>query len=116
VITILIEPKSFPTTVLGTAVQVPLLTVETGAAYVIRNVLLVNTDASARTVTIFRRKYNDAAMHEVSPVNMSVPAYGSYEYVVELTMSEADILYAVADAGAVVKATPNGFRYVREAS
>lgn len=71
---------------------------------IIKNVILVNTDASARTVNLYVKR---TTSRQVTPVALSLAAGAMYTSE-ELTLSSGDLLEGDASAASVVDYSVHG--------
>jgi len=74
-----------------------------GAALV--TIILLNTDSSARSVTVHARPGGEAVANENTIFTVSIPAGESYVFNDKLLLSDNDIISALADTASVVVAT-----------
>ena len=76
---------------LGTTVKTLLYTVTTGKAAIVKNIRVVNTDSSARTVNFYYlRNLGGAVAKQITPVSLSIPVGGLAVFDDELTMFAGD--------------------------
>lgn len=88
------------------AAKATLYTVPALTFTIVKSITLVNTDASARTVNLYVKPA--ATSRRIIPLNLSIPAGGSYVYDDGITLEAGDVIEGDASVANVVDYVING--------